>query len=381
MLSLGYGVLVVCVLCLQTLAAVPHYPTPPDTEAYRVYFTAEGMNNMAKLAEPQIIQRTLAYPWPNLEQDIKLPGIGDVTFALSDILFSEVSIADMGVAFTDGVMNLVASIAASLKFNFDYAEKAWPYLGDSGYGDASLEGVDISVAMTIPRDPVTYLPVPQYQDTNVHVGSIDVDLVGNHSDLYNVLLELLNPVIVDLAEAFGVVLIDTAADWVVSAWKEIRWEDPLCGIDNRVAEEYFPIEDAFVVMPSIGQFYTLDNPSVPLVPAPSPLPQSIITGDDIQVVVDETCISSDMVCHHMQGYLTGEVLPDAVDVQFDQLMTVGFIETVTGAPGLYKYLPDDPLSLYIESVAVPTTQILPSGLKLSGSLNVTAYASADATNN
>ena len=162
------------------------------------------VTDLADTAIPFVRDQLLAMHIPSLGGTKPLSVGGKLTFELSNIVLSGLTIPVKGIKidFTDSILIQVVNIGAEIKgMKWSYSQSGFPYLKDSGTGGCTVKNAEgkISFKIEFSKEGQPYLAV---SDAEFKIGSLDINVgATTASFIYNVLLSLFSSVIKNQVES------------------------------------------------------------------------------------------------------------------------------------------------------------------------------------
>merc|ERR1712232_709135 len=116
--------------------------------------------------------------------------LGNMDYYLTDIVLDslELPISSVKILPNEGLQIVVNDVSCHVALNWNYREEDWPHISGSGTADISIEGSNISVAISITESKGR--PYLKSESVQVSLGSFNIDDHGGASWFYNLLIHL-----------------------------------------------------------------------------------------------------------------------------------------------------------------------------------------------
>ncbi|KAL6202422.1 hypothetical protein ACLB2K_026130 [Fragaria x ananassa] len=176
-------------------------PTKAQEEGFiSAVISSKGLDFTKDLLIEEAISSIIPLELPQIEKSVKIPLIGQVDVALSNITIYSVDIASSYVETGDSGIALVASGAtANLSMHWQYSYTTWLFeVTDNGAASIQVEGMEVGVTLAL-KDQQGSLKL-SVLDCGCYVKDISIKLDGGASWLYQGLVDAFGGQIVSAVE-------------------------------------------------------------------------------------------------------------------------------------------------------------------------------------
>eukprot|EP00768_Dysnectes_brevis_P003421 gnl/Dysnectes_brevis/2447_a2916_1444.p1 GENE.gnl/Dysnectes_brevis/2447_a2916_1444~~gnl/Dysnectes_brevis/2447_a2916_1444.p1 ORF type:complete len:550 (-),score=92.61 gnl/Dysnectes_brevis/2447_a2916_1444:82-1731(-) len=320
---------------------------------------------------------------PDIVSSVDL-GIANISYSLADFDMLSFSIESVSVSLQEATAVIAFAISDSstdLTFNWGYSEDTWPYIGDDGYGEATVTDCsgngEVSILLNTDLCPGT--PIADLLSFDFNVGNIDITLHGGASWLYDLIIDVFIDIITqafqdELSEAMGMAIEETVNGNLPSLDYTFSTD---VGEDTYLDQRWLTapkVGDHFISVSHHMMVSDLDTSEgvEPFTEVPMEMPD-ILDDFDIQMFLSSCAVNS---MHHVffnNGFYSGVIDPASKEFstthEFAALLTTDVLSQFI--PNLIDYQGHS-VVLSIEATARPNATVMPVALLVDNPTVLTA---------
>lgn len=345
-------------------------PTIAQEEGFiSAVISSKGLDFTKDLLIEKAVSSIIPLQLPQIEKSVKIPLLGQVDVALSNITIYSVDIASSYVETSDSGIALVASGAtANLSMDWQYSYTTWLFeVSDNGAASIQVEGMEVGVTLAL-KDQQGTLKL-SVLDCGCYVKDISIKLDGGASWLYQGLVDAFGGQIVSAVEENiskkvreGIMKLDSLLQ---SLPKQIKLDDiaalNVTLVDNPVLSNSsieFQINGLFTA-PIDDSVSCLDHKGL-LDPLPFNVPAKMV-----EISLHEYVFISVSLVFFNANYMRWIInkIPDQ-----SLLNTAGWRFIV---PQLYKQYPNEDMDLNVTISSPPIIKVVNNGMDITVYSDVT----------
>eukprot|EP00768_Dysnectes_brevis_P002182 gnl/Dysnectes_brevis/1694_a1926_2027.p1 GENE.gnl/Dysnectes_brevis/1694_a1926_2027~~gnl/Dysnectes_brevis/1694_a1926_2027.p1 ORF type:complete len:497 (-),score=134.63 gnl/Dysnectes_brevis/1694_a1926_2027:162-1652(-) len=364
-------------ICLVRAWTTDPLPIPQDP-GISLAFTQTGIDKYMNFFLDIIADEAAKVVISDIEGSADL-GITQITFSFTSIELKEITIIDADILLQEGQVSIeLDDVSVSLLFNWEYTEDAWPYISDSGYGQADITDATLIAVASAFINETTQLLSIDLTSFDLSVGDIDITLYGGASWLYDLIISLLEELIEDyLIDPLAYLVKDSIQSMLDDAFNgNIRhiMDRPVMQ-DQRFCDAPLQHTDYFVMM-VYGQVIPDEDSGYPVTPwyrgPPKPFQPKSVADSDITMVVDIAVVNQNYDVHfYSKGLYAYSVSPGTMPPEYAPFLQEDFLATL--APGIASLFVqgDEEVALTVNATSPPLATCYPTALYVSTPVNLT----------
>lgn len=326
----------------------------PKTPGFIISVSQNGLNYLRDVGIPILESQLQNIQIDPISGKIGSP-IGDIDYELKNIVVDSVSLSGSSAAITStGVSVSISGVTAKIKLDWEYKESDWPHVSDSGSADISTTGTTASASAGLINSKGS--PQLQVQSVSVNIGSLDIQLHGGASWLYQLFVNAFSGDIKSsVQDALKSAISDAISGSANKALKTLPTIEPISTnppieIDYELIGNPVTKPNAYIALPGLGEFYNTKDPTEsPYTPGNLPIGA---TTEMVQLIMDDYVFESAGYVLFTEEQLRIDVTPS--DIPKDSPLSLNTSSFALVIPALYREYPDYDMELHIEASSPPT---------------------------
>lgn len=357
-----FGSSFVLLLFLSTLCVEGRLP------GFKAVITQGGVDYIKDVAVPILLSQLSSVDIPDIDGSTSTP-VGTISYDLTSIVLDSLTLPSTSVTIaSSGLTVAVSDVTAHVHLDWHYRENSWPHVSDSGDADISVSSTSVQVSLALQES--NQEPQVSVTACSVSVGSLDIDLHGGASWLYNIFVSVFSDQIKsevqDTLQQQIQTIITTQGNQALST---VPVTEP---VSDTVEIDFGLIADPicsppYILSEHVGEFYVTKNQTeAPFTPVALP-----DTGDSemLNLFIADYVVMSASYVYYTTNQMVLDLYPSDIPSNVPAHLNTTFFKSIV--PNLYQKYPNMNMSLHVYATKIPSVNFT------SGGINITAWGNVD----